>query len=314
MGKLNFHLQGTAPDNTQGEAAVHPGLLAGMAVNLRWADLEPARGVFDFSPLDRALAAIEAGNRAHPGHAARAKLRVFAGPSAPAWVFDATGGPIEVTAHDRTVPIPHFWTAAYRTAWRGLQNALAAHADADPRLGEVAISSCATVTDEPFIAPLSRDNLPALRQAGYSDAAFRACLAGAADDYAAWRLTPLDFPFNPFRATDGGRPVPEPDFAPRLMEDVRARLGGRVVLSTHGLTASVPPAAQPIYEALRRLGPPIAFQFFAPRTDFDQAVETGAPFRPTELEIWQSREAGGLATESEPQLLAWRNHLACRTP
>lgn len=203
MGPLRFLVAGGPPDNSLREVTAHPGLYAGAVLNVTWAELEPGRGRFDFATIDRGLARVAADNAAgNAGPALRAKLRVFAGRAAPDWVKAMSGGMTTVQGTRFTMEVPRFWTAPYRQAWQELQQALATRYDADPRLAEVAVSSCATLSDEPFVLPATQAGIAALHQAGFTDAAYRACLAGAIEDYAPWRRTALDYTFAPFRDTD----------------------------------------------------------------------------------------------------------------
>jgi hypothetical protein len=65
-----------------------------------------------------------------------------------------------------------------------LQSYLASKYNQDEMIAEVAISSCSSVTSEPFVLPIAnktdpivRENIQNLTNAGFTDAQFQACLA-----------------------------------------------------------------------------------------------------------------------------------------
>jgi hypothetical protein len=310
MGKLNFvTMPEMSPDNPLREANTHPGVYAGAVILATWRQLEPAPGQFDFSMIDAGLASIRAYKARYPQSKLVGKLRVFAGPLAPDWAKQLDGGPVQINEHQRSFPVGHFWSVPYGNAWRKLQVALAARYDTDPLMEEVAISSCASSTAEPFVIPLTPANIPTLEQAGYSDAAMERCLMGAIDDYAPWTHVALDYTVNGFRDADGGRARPDPGFTEQVLEAFRQRLGQRAVLANHGLQEDMKPAIRPVLEDMQRLGPPIEFQTISPNVDWAGAVREGEQVGMTELEIWDSREAGGPAPVTMDELRAWRGEL-----
>lgn len=310
MGRMNFvHDPSILPSNSLREARAHPGVYSGAVVLATWAELEPTRGQFSFGAIDQALANIRAYNAQYPATPLVAKLRIFGGVTAPDWAKQLDGGPVTASERDNTVSVGHFWSPPYRAAWRELQNALAARYDANPLVEEVAISSCSSSTAEPFVVPLNRANLPPLIAAGYTDAAMQACLMGAVDDYAAWTHVALDYTFNPWRSVASGHPRPDPGFTLQVMDAFRQRLGSRGVIANHGLTPQTNPAAASTIDEMHRLGGPIEFQTRSPNQDWDASVATGEQDGMTELEVWNSRAAGGGAPVTMDELRAWRSQL-----
>jgi hypothetical protein len=312
MGDLGF-LKGGTPANSFKEANQHPDLYAAVLILAQWKQLEPQRGHFDYTIIDDALANLRKYNDAHPGTPMVGKLRVFAAAGTPEWVKTLDGEPFSMTDKRGTTTMGHFWAKGYGDAWRELQAALAARYDNDPRIAEVAVSSCSSTTAEPFIIALNAENLPALHAAGYSDAAMKACLAGAIDDYAVWKQTPVDYTFNEFRNSDSGRPVVDQEFAPHVMDAFRKRFGERGVLANHGLNVELRPGAVRVYEELKKLGPPIEFQTVAPNVDWNETVAKGLTYRPTEIETWSSREAGATAEFTAADLTKWKAQMGCPT-
>ena len=309
MGSLYFvRRPGVEPDNGLSEAKTHPGLYAGAVVSATWEELEPTRGQFDFAAIDRGLASVRAYNARHSGARLVAKLRIFAGLHSPDWVMRLDGGPIRLMKTLDVEAYPHFWSGPYRAAWRVLQQRLAARYDDDGLVAEVAVSSCSSTTAEPFVMPLP-ENLSALVAAGYTDAAMEACLMGAIDDYAPWRHTAIDYTFNPFRVVMDGRVRVDDAFTRGVMRRFRARYGARGVVANHGLEVATAPHAVPVYAELKALGPPMAFQTKGPREDWDAAVAKALAMGMTELEVWNTREDGGVANVTARQLRRWRQEL-----
>ncbi len=310
MGDLRFDLnQQRQPQNRLSEVNTHPGLYAGAVIAATWDRLEPSPGHFDFSQIDLGLANVRAYNAAHPKTPIVAKLRIFAGVHSPNWVKKLDGGPVILRKFQKSAPFPHFWSAPYRAAWRSLQQALAARYDDNPLVAEVAVSSCSSITAEPFIVPLTPLNRPTLVAAGYTDQAMQACLLGAIDDYAPWHHTAIDYTVNPMRVLRLGSRRLDFTVTLQVMQRFRARYGARAVLGNHGLQPDPAPRAIPVLEALKRLGPPIEFQTVRPHEDWDKAVAAGLSIGMTELEIWNTRSDGGFANVSAAQLRAWQKQL-----
>ncbi len=313
MGSMTFLPQQTEPDNRMEELFAHQGAYSAAVIIVTWRQLEAVQGRLDTSEIDRALAAIGRYNIAVPARPVVGKLRVFAGAHAPDWALALGGPPIQTQFRQEPITIGRFWSAPYRAAWADLQRRLAARYDADPRIAEVAISSCSTHSAEPFHARVTPPSaLAALREAGYSDDAERSCIMGALDDYAPWKTTPLDFTVSTFLATDSGHPRVDRVFPVQVLEAFRARYGGRAVIATHGLDEDLPASKRDLYEEEKRLGPPMEFQTVSPHVDFDGAVRTGLELGATEIELWDSVDAGGQARFTEAELLQWAPGFSCR--
>jgi hypothetical protein len=310
MGATGFIANGGTPDNGMQEITAHPAVYRGAVVNVTWAQLEPANGTFDTSAIESALATIAAYNLKYPATAVVGKLRVFAGQNVPSWLFAVAGGPIGVVDDNGNArSIAAFWSSGYKTAWAALQAHLAGIYDGDPRIAETTVGSCSSLTAEPFIAPLNTTSVTAMRQFGFNDTVYKACLSGAAGDYSAWRTTPLDYPFNTYRDSDSNSLVEDPNFTTSVMQSFRAALGLRAVVSNHGLQPTLTAAAMPVYAEISMLGPPIEFQAYGPTVDWDSTIATGLPYHPTEIEIWQTIAAGGSANISQQQLQNYANDL-----
>lgn len=306
MGSLGFNNQeGGLPDNGMEEINAHPGVYSGAVINVLWSQLEPQSGVFDDSAIESALSNIAAYNAQYPATPVVAKLRVNAGIGTPEWVEALTGGAITIAGSAGMIQIGAFWSSEYRTAWQALQAHLAATYDISSSIAEVAVTSCSSRTDEPFIASLDSASLATMQQYGFDDSAYMSCLSSATDDYADWKNTPLDFTFNSYRNSDGTNLVENPDFTLQVMESFRTAMGTRAIIANHGLQNPISNAAAPIYAEFQGLGPPLEFQTISPTVDWPSAIQLGLTYHPSEIEIWQTTAAGGQADLSQMQLESW---------
>jgi hypothetical protein len=231
------------------------------------------------------------------------KLRIFAGENAPSWVMNLDGPPLTATINGVSGSIPRFWTANYVAAWTALQNQLAAVYDKDPRIGEVAVSGCASHTAEPFIFTTDVSLISVAKAAGYTDAQYQSCLSSMAAQYAAWTTTPLDYTFNAFNHLDSGVAVTDTSFPIQVMTAWRAALGtARGVVANHGLQPTLTNDAVPLYSEFATIGPPIEFQTYGPTVDWNATVSFALTYHPTELEVWDTTQAGGSASITLTQL------------
>jgi hypothetical protein len=304
----------TPPANDFEELNAHPGVYSAAVIQLYWSQLEPSQGVFDDTSLTTALAGLAAYNAKYPSTPVVGKLRIFMGLGTPAWVISATG-PVTLTdSSGDSITVGEFWTPAYDTLWQALQQHLASEYDNSPIIAEVAITSCSSLTGEPFILPQTKTAIAALHQAGYTDALGMACLTNAPNDFAAWKNTPLDYTFNSFTQTDTGYGVSNTAFPVQEMQTFRTALGTRGVVANHGLQPEPPSNASPIYTEFQALYTaavadgtisPLEFQTLSPTVDWTSTIALGLTFHPTEIEIWDTVAAGGQAPLTQEQLEGW---------
>ena len=294
---------GTAfPPPDLSEIAPDASAFAGVVVNESWAQLEPARDHYTFGPLTRSLDAVEAYNRAHPHHALQVKLRIWGGFSAPQWA-KAIAGPAVIfntpTVQGQTTG--EWWKQAYDASWSAFQHALAAKYDADPLIGSVAVTSCATLTAEPFTFSPSQALAAELLSDGWSSTAQERCLRAAFSDYAGWQHTPIDYAVNAFSALAPGARFyqPDPAFSDQILTrcaTLRGQVHRSCILSNHALTAGSgdPTSRQAsVYEAIQALYQrergKIAVDFQTDSPDnFGgcQAIDTAVAHHAESVELW----------------------------
>jgi hypothetical protein len=290
------------------EVTVHPEIYSGVVVRATWGELEPQRGVFNFSSIQNALYAIENYNSMHPNHKLGAKLRISATINTPDWVLNLANGPVEVIINQTiSYNIGLFWTTEYRLAWKELQEELAEVYDTNLLIQEVCISSPAMATDEPFVTIFNTETIQNLQQKGFTDNAFKIALEGTLDDYSCWEHTLIDFSFNTYREIDTGIPVNDDNFAIDLMRAFKNRYAERAILSNHGLQENLTSGAIPIYQTFQELGGAIATQTKAPDNLTDQSFIIGLNYGVSAFEIWDSQEAGGYADFNLNDLQRWKS-------
>jgi hypothetical protein len=302
---LNNPSVDSTPNNSMAEINAHPRVYVAAVINVTWAQIEPMRGTYVFDAIEDALATIATYNATYPAHPVVAKLRVYAGATSPSWLPPVAGGSVTITGLMNPITIPTFWTAAYKTEWQSVQQALAARYDADPRIAEVGMTSCMSVTAEPFFIPVDATSIAALHAAKFDDTQFQACLSGAMDDYAPWVLTPVDYSFNPFRATDGAKTVYEQSVTTAIMTAWRSTRGDLGVISNHDLECPLTSNLPPLYTELTALGAPMAFQGFGPNITWPSAMALGFATGASEIEIFPTTAANGQASITLAQLKSW---------
>ena len=221
------------------EMAPFAASFGGIVINLTWKDLQPTSGaaLAPNNVIDQELTMIRAYNAAHASSPITVKLRISGGFEAPDWAKSIGGAPLALsilksTGTTESGTVGRWWTADYITAWRAFEAELAATYDSEPLIHEVAVTSCAAATDEPFVPVQQVAPLATLQGAGYNDAQQEACLLGALDDYSAWKQTWIDFTFNDFLSTDG-KPTADPSFTISVMQ--KCTTANHCILATHYL-------------------------------------------------------------------------------
>lgn len=306
-GRIDINHPDAAPNNALDEiAALPPGIFGGVTINVKWRQVEPAPGKFDSAAIDSALAEVRAYNSRNPAAPLGVKLRVWQGDSAPDWVKSLGGPPVSIVHRDWEITVGRYWSTAFRQAWHGVQDQLAARYDNDPLVREVTDTSCSSVTDEPFVMNVGGDAqrsvIGTLLAAGYSDAAYQACLTESAGDYAAWRRTSIELPVGEFRRIASGRPVQDQAVTAQVIAAFRGALGDRAILSNHALAAEAQSEGKRgighVVGLLRQFGPPVEFQTANPRADWlpgggldwDGAMRYAVSLGAGAVELW---DAGG---------------------
>jgi hypothetical protein len=330
------------PSNTLYYVCRRQTAMSGIVVNDTWEHMQPTDGAtIDMSSIDAALTAIAAYN-GKPGRHLGVRLRIWAGIDAPLWAKKIGGPPIQI-CEQNAVPCPstsirtvgRFWANAYETAWRTFVSELAKAYDADSRVSEFSLSSCSSLTAEPFVQPEDPYSRAHLIAAHYSDAKYRACLLNAVkNDYVPyWHQTPVDFSFNPFREIDA-RPATDLAFTKAAIDECRTVAGSRCILLNETMAKFTPPPApnpsqtpsiaRSYYEMwnyMQRQGGSITFQTSAPvkllaawqtnRGGWNAAVRLAGHFGASSLELFAPKYGDPCYDEpSQP----WTGGYTCFSP
>lgn len=310
MGSQRFYLQGSAaPTLTVTSIPSNFTALSGIVVNSTWGQLEPSKGSYDWSTLDDSLAAVTSWNETHTSTPLAVKLRVFGGLTAPVWAKSLGGAPLS----DGARSIGRWWTPEYESAWSTFQHALAARYDSNALIRAVAVTSCASLTGEPFITAMNAPALAVLEPAGWTPAAQQNCIDGIFNDYSGWHETQVDFPFNTFRTLVNGVPVNDTAVTISLMEacaSSAAEGGIYCVMGNHGLedTAGTTTASAPVYSEIDTLWQqtpghvPVYFQTVGPTNGADcTSINNAIAHHASSVELWPE----ALAELSTSTLQSW---------
>lgn len=314
------------PTVNQSEVAPYANAFSGVVVNETWAQLEPGRGHFNLRSLRQSLAAVQAYNRAHHGHHLAIKLRLWGGFTAPNWA-KTLGGKPPVTFSTATASgtTGRWWTPIYRAAWSRFQHVLASGFDSNPLIRSVAVSSCATLTAEPFVFSPNLALHTELFADGWSSAAQQHCLRGAFSDYSGWKHTSIDYTFNPFVSYTPGKQAgtPDPTFTNRIMKmcaDLRSTTWRTCILSNHAFTATAPTSSRstPVYAEINALyaqhPTPVDLQT-GPPDNFGgcQAINVAVAYHAQSLELWppaaNPKGFKGFTAYPESELQSWAQAL-----
>jgi hypothetical protein len=311
--EASYHMGQPYPVVDLSDVAAQSSAFGGVVVNQTWAQLEPTQGTFDFSTLDASLAAVTAYNAQHVSTPIGVRLRVFAAFVAPEWAKSLDGTPITVPAHlpsNTGGTLGQWWKSGYRSAWASLQKALAARYDSNPVLREVAVSSCTTLTAEPFV--MAPATIALATADGWTTAAQRSCLDGAFKDYGPWTRTAIYYPMNPlsgsmtvtdevmqrcaWSSTSGG---PSCILANNTLNPVSA---------TTGRSASVYAQMDSIWTAAPTITP-IAFQMNSPdNATYCADIAVAVAHHARSVELWPSTGSQpGFTSVPHATLVAWDN-------
>ncbi|HEY3258064.1 MAG TPA: hypothetical protein VGJ64_04355 [Gemmatimonadaceae bacterium] len=307
IGAYQFVSSGGQPFNTLEYLWKRPGIFGGIAIVATWDELQPTiTDIAKNNTIDQALKAVRRYNAKFRDNPLAVKLRVWGGFEAPPWAMRLDGQePIRVTFHDKERMLGCVWSPAYRKAWRDFQRMLAERYDGEELIHEVSVTSCMLFTAEPFFIPGDPNVLERLREAGFTDAKYRSCLEDAVADYDGWKLTRIEFPFNPFSETDNAPPIKlDYEFTYKVMRACRERIGERCALDNHDL--NVPPLATiaPLYTEMRKMGGEIEFQTFNETPAFyEGTIAYGVGLGASSIELWQDFK--GFPDESRERLKHW---------
>lgn len=305
MGAFRFVGSGGDPVNTLDPLNAKPGIFGGLVVIASWEQLEPTQGgeIDPANVIGKALQDVRAYNDKNPQKPLAVRLRIWGGFKAPGWAMKIGGQPIAAVHNNKNRHVGRFWLPEYRKAWASMQERLAAKYDSRPLIDEVAMTSCMSFTAEPFFSPSEDSVMMPLREAGFTDEAYKECLRHGIEDYAGWKTSRIVLSVNPLRTGLGQGPG-DAAFTMGLMHECRNKLHARCVLDNHDLDTNLAKPLVPIYALMKKLGPEIVFQTAATNPkDFEGTIRFGIEQGATAIELWQ--DYGGFPTVPDAQLRKW---------
>ncbi|MCF6766032.1 hypothetical protein L3V82_09620 [Thiotrichales bacterium 19S3-7] len=356
MGDISFYNTGTAPNNnldniTQTAAN---GIFGGVVINVTWAQLQPNdNDTITTTVIDQMLQLIEDYNSKNTSAPIYARLRVWGGFAAPDWIKELNGGKIQIDAckqggliNDQKGQIGLWWEDSYLNKWQDLQTLLAQKYDDVQLIKEVSITSCASATDEPFIAWNDITVVEELKNKyGYRNKFQKKCISDALTHYRAWKNTLLVFPFNPFfklsaETTDEAQANPKDDggtcnvakstldieFTKKIMRQCVDN--GQCILSNQSLNGGkIDGALQTVYQYINKLIKENSntfanYQAASPTvlSDWCLAMKKGRNHHAQSVELWPSTpKCPGFTSLTSKQLKDLSNFLVsnqdgCQVP
>lgn len=282
--KIKRNYGGLFPNVEANRASWSPPL-AQYWLKVKWSDLEPAQGVYDWSIIDNYLTA-------HP--TVNVRIHVQGGQFAPVsgsntWLADISGGTVDVynTKDAINVPCGLYWNATYMAAYATFVAAMGARYDANPQVASINNAGCSLVYDEPWIMGGDTTSCINMYNAGLNKTTQQTAIYNALDALmAAWPTTIIEMPTHgqlnyPTSTGQGGNWTNDGLPAINLLHTT---YGQRLIITDYGLgpgeyedAATSLTTATSLYSWMHLradLGYPIAFQ--ATFGTYNQAnVESG---------------------------------------
>lgn len=232
-------------------------------VKVKWSDLEPTEGVYNWAPVTDLLAA-------NPDLVVR--LHVNGGQYAPEWLKTAAGKVTVTNTKDGiTATVGQYWTPRYTAAYNRFVAALGAQFDGNARVASVNMFGTSLIYDEPWITGGAASGA-ALYSAGLTkDKVIASQNAGLAATVAAFPRTIVEMPLHGqfTYPVAGGQKGTWADGI-GLLNSWDAQYGGSVIFTDYGFgagdytdAATSLTTAPNLYSWMHLrsdLGRPIAFQ------------------------------------------------------
>jgi hypothetical protein len=240
------------------------GIIRGVVVQVDWAVLQPTADgpIVSNNPIDSALAAVQAYNQRHPDAPLGVKLRVMAGRAAPQWLKDRVGSQFVQSPVDQANgTVPFWWKPQVDSAYRLLQQQLAARYDGVPEIREVQITRCTVLYDEPFMRVTGdRVALAAFQANGLTRSVDETCFRQEVKAHLVWQRTRSVLALNPYQ-DPATVPATDVDFTVTMAKQCRNLLGNRCVIENHSIReTSLGADYERLFTKMTALGRPLAMQ------------------------------------------------------
>ncbi|MBW8185089.1 hypothetical protein [Shewanella nanhaiensis] len=221
-----------------------------------WKDIEPVKGEFNWSVIDKAVTAAKSYNAAQgltdkDGY--KVMIRIRTGVYAPDWVKnDPNVGKIswhfKNSSPKQTFQLPLFWNTPYQNHYENLMLAAASRYDDELSIGGVAASMCMTVhteimwnrTGRKEVRAANMSTMRALGDKSYTNEKDYACLQRQIQIHAnSWQKTPTLFGSHLYQVYNYSNGSKSSDYnkTKQLFNECRStnKLGKRCVLGNNSL-------------------------------------------------------------------------------
>lgn len=179
-------------DSVMAAVAQKP-FVEGILVRVGWSDVEPARGVYDFSLIAEQLDLADL-------YGKRVALAIVQGPSTPGWLGAEGAALVSFDFQGQPVTIAAAWDPVYQSIWSDTIAALGASFAFDPRIALLHVTNASA---NGFEMQLPLNAQAAFTSAGYSEQGYVDSWTQLIDVYAAaFPVHPLDVEIHPVFGSD----------------------------------------------------------------------------------------------------------------
>jgi len=303
------------PNNVADYKAINQEGVDGVVINVTWSQLEPHEYIYDYSEIESALKYIRLHNQLYPNKVWHAKLRVWEGYHLPQWYASNPDNVylVEKSVHGAQyydVEMAKFWDKKYSDKITQLQHHLADRYDNEPLISEVSISSCSSLTDEPFVSSQDIFSIQSELQAGYTNVAYANCLLNAPEEYKYWKHTWLGYPINPFRVVNPSDESITYDVTTSYAVIDKFATIPNAHFDNHDLIGDMSTESEPILSIesqILKYYPQVhnQLQMYWMTTSVESAIPTALNLKANEVELWWDT----INSYSLTQLQTWSEEL-----
>lgn len=252
---------------------------------VRWQDIEPAPGEYNFAKIDQFLQEAEKRN-------VGVYVRMFAGRQAPDWLKKKAGAARVTDRFDSiTADVVRWWQPEVGKAYYDLQKALAARYDRNPRFIAITMTRCSSIWAEPLMRQINdKATRDALWDAGLRPDIDKTCQLETVKMHAEiWKQTYSTLAVNPYQEIDESAKGwhANVDYTIELIKQAKSILGGRLLIQNNSLKDNLPPPQSDygrMMEAMRQSGAILGFQTVGNsrikelKTTIEAGIQAGASY------------------------------------
>ncbi len=132
----------------------------GLSIRVRWRDVEPQKGRFDWTYLDRMFTLAESRHK-------KVMLRLLAGYWSPSWIYEMGVPAIKGRFHGKAIRFPAVWNEKYRRLFAAFVEAVGRRYGRKSQLVLVHLSGPTVFAAEPVLAR-NQQEISALEEKGFT--------------------------------------------------------------------------------------------------------------------------------------------------